>query len=142
MRPLLPVLAVLLLPACGGEEAQEAAAPNGAGDGALEVVLADFALEPAALSAEAGEVTLHVVNEGATAHGLTLEGPGVEASTEELAPGESADLVVDLPDGAYTLWCPVGGHRAQGMEGTLTVGEGAAPAPETTTAAEEPGYRY
>jgi hypothetical protein len=29
------------------------------------------------------------------------------------------------------------------MEGTLTVGEGAAPAPdETTTAAEEPGYRY
>ena len=31
------------------------------------------------------------------------------------------DLSVDLEAGEYTYYCPVGSHRQQGMEGTLTV---------------------
>lgn len=37
-------------------------------------------------------------------------------------PGESGSLTVDLQAGTYQIWCPVGNHRSQGMQTTLTVG--------------------
>lgn len=141
MRRLLLVLAAVLLPACGGEEAADEAVPNGAGGGAVEIVLDDFGLEPATLSLAAGTVTLHVVNEGSSPHALEVEGGSLEEGTDELAPGESAELVVELEEGEYELYCPVGDHRGRGMEGTLTVGDGGGTTPEETTT-EEPGYRY
>ena len=30
-------------------------------------------------------------------------------------------VTADLKAGTYTFYCPVGNHRAEGMEGTLTV---------------------
>lgn len=137
MRRLLLVLAVVLLPACGGEEAT-----NEAGSGsAVEIVLDDFTLEPETLSLDPGTVTFHVVNEGSTAHALEIEGASLEQATEELAPGDSAELVLELEAGEYELYCPVGDHRDGGMEGTLTVGDAGGMTPEETTT-EEPGYRY
>jgi uncharacterized cupredoxin-like copper-binding protein len=36
--------------------------------------------------------------------------------------GADETLTVTLQAGTYELWCPVGSHREQGMETTITVG--------------------
>ena len=35
--------------------------------------------------------------------------------------GETSEATVDLKAGEYEYYCPVDGHKAGGMEGTLTV---------------------
>jgi hypothetical protein len=44
------------------------------------------------------------------------------------------------------MYCPIDGHRQQGMEGTLAVGGGGGggttTTDETTTEDEDSGYRY
>jgi uncharacterized cupredoxin-like copper-binding protein len=61
--------------------------------------------------------------QGQFPHALSIEGPGVEsASTSAIDPGgDSQSLNVTLQPGTYEVWCPVGNHRAQGMETTITV---------------------
>jgi uncharacterized cupredoxin-like copper-binding protein len=143
MRLLLLVAVAILLPACGGEEGTpEPGAP--AEPVAAEIVLGDFTIEPSALAVDPGSHTFHVVNEGEQVHALEIEGPAGEAETADLAPGESADLTVDLSEpGEYEIYCPVGGHRGQGMEGSITVGGGGATTPdEPTTTDEGSDYRY
>jgi uncharacterized cupredoxin-like copper-binding protein len=151
-RLLLAALALTLLPACGGEEAgDDEAAPSG-GDGAVvEVSLGEFAIEPSAIELDPGSYTFRVTNDGGAVHALDIEGPTGEVETAELAAGESADLNVDLEDGEYEMYCPVGDHRDRGMEGTITVGGGGGgtTTDETTTGDdggededEDSGYRY
>jgi uncharacterized cupredoxin-like copper-binding protein len=142
-RLLIAALPLLLLPACGGgeESADEAAAPGGA---VVEVALKDFTLDPSTIAVEPGSYTFHVVNDGATVHALEVEGPTGEVETEELEPGESADLTVALEeDGEYEVYCPIGDHRERGMEGAVTVGAGGVggtTTDETTT--EDSDYKY
>ena len=148
-RLFLVALALALMPACGGDEAagEEGAEPGGGGT-VVDVVLSDFAIEPSSLALDPGTYTFHVVNEGATSHALEVEGPTGEVETEELGPGESADLTVDLEDGEYEIYCPVGDHRDRGMERTIAVGGGGGgtTTDETTTEDEdedeESDYRY
>jgi uncharacterized cupredoxin-like copper-binding protein len=106
-----------------GEVATEATASEPAGGGqTVNMSLADFRLDPAAPTVNAGTVTFKVINDGQTTHALEVEGPGEEAETEELAPGDSAELTVDLGEpGTYEMYCPVDGHKDQGMEGEITV---------------------
>ncbi|HSE81562.1 MAG TPA: cupredoxin domain-containing protein [Gaiellaceae bacterium] len=142
-RLFLVALALALTPACGGDEAadEEGAEPS-VGGAVVDVALSDFAIEPSSLALDPGTYTFHVVNEGATEHALEVEGPTGE-ETEELGPGESADLTVDLEDGEYEVYCPVGDHRDRGMEGTIAVGGGGGTTTdETTTEDEESDYRY
>ena len=145
---LLLVVAAVLLPACGEEDTLDGASPNGAGTGGgevVEVALSEFALEPASFSLEPGSYTFHVVNDGSAVHALEVEGPSGEVETEDLQPGDSADLEVDLSQpGEYEVYCPVDGHREQGMEGTITVGGGGGGGTTTTddTTTEDSGYRY
>jgi uncharacterized cupredoxin-like copper-binding protein len=91
-------------------------------------------------------VTFRVVNTGSVAHALEVEGPTGEIETAELQPGESADLTVDASKaGEYEMYCPIDGHRQQGMEGTLVVGGGGGgttTTDETTTEDEDSDYRY
>ena len=128
LHPLALVLLLLVLASCGGEDADgDAAAPDGAGGGeVVEIALTDFALDPAALELEPGTYTFRAVNEGENVHALKVDGPGGEAETGELAPGESAELTVELAEGETELTCPVGDHRERGMEGTVSVGGGGA----------------
>lgn len=147
MRRLLLVAVAILLPACGGEEGTtDGGAPAGAA--IVEIVLGDFSVEPSAITVDPGSHTFRVVNEGEQTHALEIEGPAGEVETGDLAPGESADLTVDLSEpGEYELYCPMEGHREQGMEGTVTVRGGGAMTGGTTTEDEmttedDPDYRY
>jgi uncharacterized cupredoxin-like copper-binding protein len=72
------------------------------------------------LSAKAGKVTVTMDNASQTPHAVEIEGNGVEKKTNTVT-GGSAKLTVDLKPGKYEFYCPVDGHKAAGMKGTLTV---------------------
>lgn len=76
------------------------------------------------LSARAGSVTITLDNPSGNQlpHAFEVEGNGVEEETATIEPGARASVTVDLRAGRYVFYCPVGDHRAAGMEGTLTVG--------------------
>lgn len=77
------------------------------------------------VSLKAGKVTINFVNRAPVPHNITIQqgtgatGPNV-AATPTLASG-SAKLTATLKPGTYTFYCSVPGHRAAGMQGTLTV---------------------
>jgi uncharacterized cupredoxin-like copper-binding protein len=102
------------------EEAEVAETAAGGGE-AISVSLIDGAIEmPDSIAA--GTVTFEVANDGTMEHSFEIEGQGVEEELEEnLQPGESGSLTVELAPGEYRVYCPVGDHAARGMELTLTV---------------------
>ena len=120
---ILLLTVVFVLAACGSDDTEESQPAAGG----PTISLTDFALEPADVSVEdGGTTTFRVVNDGQTDHALEIEGGGIEEETDVLSPGHSAELTAELDDGEYELYCPVGNHRDQGMEGTLVVGSGTA----------------
>jgi plastocyanin len=104
-------------------EATEDASGGGGGGEALTLTAdpgGDISWEPGELSAAAGSVTIRLVNESDVPHAVEVEGNGVEEESETIT-GSETELTVDLEAGEYTFYCPVGQHRQNGMEGTLTV---------------------
>lgn len=76
------------------------------------------------LSAKAGTVSITLANPSGDSlpHAIAIEGAGgVQKAGAIAQPGGSSKLSLALKPGTYTFYCPVGNHRAQGMEGTLTV---------------------
>jgi plastocyanin len=138
MLALLLAAGVLLAAGCGDDddddgggggaastpEATEDSSGGGGGGGEALTLTADpggaISWEPGELSAPAGSVTVTLVNESDVPHAVEVEGNGVEEESETVTAGET-ELTVDLEPGEYTYYCPVGQHRQQGMEGTLTV---------------------
>jgi plastocyanin len=73
------------------------------------------------LSAKAGTVTITMTNMSPLEHNVTVaEGAKVLGATPTFS-GGSKTLTLKLKPGKYTFYCSVPGHRAAGMEGTLTV---------------------
>lgn len=114
--------AALLLVACGGG--------GGGGDGdavggsEITFVGTDggggMAFDPATATAEAGEITIELDNQGQLRHTLVIE--GMEDQLKLDAPGGGSDSgTVQLEPGTYAVYCDVAGHRDAGMEATLTV---------------------
>jgi uncharacterized cupredoxin-like copper-binding protein len=129
---VLSTLALALaavLAACGSGSNEPASGE------AVSVGESEFALDPSSVQVQdAGTVTIRVTNNGQIDHALEVEGQGVEEETETIAPGESAEVTVDLTKtGSYEIYCPIDGHREKGMEGSLTVGAGAGGASTGTT---------
>jgi plastocyanin len=119
---LLLLLAIPLAAGCGGDE--ETAGNGGGGGQQLDVSASDFAFSPAELSADAGEITIVLTNDGEFPHAIEIEGGGLEESSDTIEPGDSTELTFSAEDGTYEIYCPVGDHRDRGMVGTLTVGGG------------------
>ena len=134
---LLLSAGVLLAAGCGDDEdegngggastpeaTEDAAGGGGGGGGDALTLTADpggnISWEPGELSAAAGSVTIQLVNESSVPHAVEVEGNGVEEESETVT-GAETELSVDLEPGTYTFYCPVGQHRQNGMEGTLTV---------------------
>jgi plastocyanin len=75
------------------------------------------------LQAKAGGVTLDMSNPSPVPHSIAVKGNGVSALSPQatVGQGQSASVTATLKPGTYTFYCPVPGHEAAGMRGTLTV---------------------
>lgn len=88
----------------------------------------------------AGVIAFDVRNDGQAVHALEVHAPAGEVETEELQPGDSETIKVELPAGTYEWYCPVGDHEERGMRGEVTVaGGGTATGGQTETGAGETG---
>jgi uncharacterized cupredoxin-like copper-binding protein len=91
----------------------------------IQVSETEFRLKPAEITLDKpGTYVFEAVNSGDTVHALEVEGEGLEEETQEIQPGQSAELKVKLEAGTYELYCPVDGHKEEGMEGKVIVKEG------------------
>src|SRR3954454_6441249 len=138
---VLAAFAALVVAGCGGDdgtpappaptEAATTAAPTDtpaaqeATSGASEL---KFAADPGGakaftepdLTAKAGKVTIEFANQSQLPHAVEIEGVD-GGETETVTGADAPPNTVDLKPGTYTFYCPVGDHRAEGMEGKLTV---------------------
>jgi plastocyanin len=129
--PLVLVLAafVLALSACGGGSSSSSTTPattggSGGGGGSTVKISADpsgaLKYEQTEVSATAGSITIDFTNMSSLPHDVTIEGNGASGATDQIT-DSTTSTTVDLEPGTYTFFCSVDGHRAAGMEGTLTV---------------------
>jgi uncharacterized cupredoxin-like copper-binding protein len=73
-------------------------------------------------SLTAGPHQFRIANGGKQTHNFVIEGPGVSQKlASDLARGDTTELMVNLPAGSYTVYCPVDGHRGKGMQRTIVV---------------------
>jgi plastocyanin len=139
---LLAVTAVLALAGCGGSDEKSSgssssssssnSSDSGGGGGgggesgggeALKLAADKSALkfDKSSLTAKAGEVTLEMSNPSQLPHAVAIKGNGVDVDGKTVGNGETSTASTDLKPGTYTFYCPVPGHEAAGMKGTLTV---------------------
>jgi len=94
--------------------------PEGGAATAIKVEAGDIFFSEKELSIPADtDVEITVSNVGVAQHDFVVE--NTEFKTPMLNGGASETITVNLPAGDYTYFCSVPGHRAAGMEGTLTV---------------------
>lgn len=67
------------------------------------------------------DIEITFTNNGVAQHDFVIE--NTDYRTAHLNGGASETLKVNLPAGEYTYFCSLPGHRAAGMEGTLTIVE-------------------
>ena len=114
----------LLLAACGDDDDGGGASPTAPGnssDADLTVVAEDPPdFDSDAYTAPAGEVTVAYENSGSSPHTLVID--GIDDFKLEVEQGDDIDTgTVELEAGEYEIYCDVSGHRAAGMEATVTV---------------------
>ncbi|GAA2136509.1 iron uptake system protein EfeO [Glycomyces algeriensis] len=107
MRHLAPAAAaaaaLALLAACSEKPAES-------DDGAIGVLATDDACEVAVSEAEAGTVTFTIKNEGTKVNEFYVyaEGNRVMGEVENITPGLTRELIVELPADAYETACKPG----------------------------------
>ena len=127
-------LATAVFAGCGGDDDEEPAAtptateeatqePTGGGETLAFSAPEDGSLkfDQADATTKAGKVTVTFSNPSSVPHAVTIEGNGVEAESETVTAADAPPFEVDLQPGTYEFYCPVAGHEAAGMKGTLTV---------------------
>lgn len=134
-------VATLLVTACGGSSGGSAtpAATNtppatgvppmtmmppmtGGAPMTVAVVEKDFSVQFSDMNFTPGTHTFRVQNQGPSPHDLRIKGPGVADGSSIINNGGTGEFTVTLQPGTYEVWCSVDGHRAKGMETTITVG--------------------
>jgi plastocyanin len=137
-RTLLAVaLATAVLAGCGGDDNESSSTPtatataeatqepsSSGASGTLKFSApADGSLkfDQGDVTAKAGKVTVDFSNPSSVPHAVEIEGNGVQKETETVTGADAPPITVDLKPGTYTYFCPVDGHEAAGMKGTLTV---------------------
>jgi plastocyanin len=140
---LATTAAVLLLGACGDDdggsdssssdnasdvpvdlsgEVNDEGTEDATGSDSLELEADDFYFAPTFVQATPGStLTFTVANAGDASHTFTVDDQDIDS---EVAPGESADVQVTVPDdGTVNFYCRF--HLSQGMQGAVFTGSGA-----------------
>jgi len=111
----------------GGGQASSAASPTettssgggtatGGDGGGKTLTQVNYQFMPAKFTVHQGD-TITVSNTNPTTpHTFTVEGTDIDVANDAQS---SQEVTIDLSPGTYTFFCRF--HRAQGMEGTLTV---------------------
>ena len=75
------------------------------------------------LHARHGRVTIVMSNPRSASlqHGVAVKGRRVRRIGKAVNPGRTSTVTVTLRKGRYTFFCPVPGHAAAGMKGTIIV---------------------
>ena len=145
--------ACLALAGCGGGGGSSKSANTTAGSGStaqqtVSISEKEFSLTPSTVNiGRPGTVAFEVKNAGQTVHALEIEGKGIEQKTEDIQPGQSAMLTVQLSQpGTYEMYCPVDDHEDKGMKGVIRIagssGAGTDTRGKTTTNDDEGGSGY
>jgi plastocyanin len=113
-------------PATSTSSSSTSAAPAGGGASTIsDAADPSGALKFAnsSLTAKAGKVTVKFTNASSLPHNFTIASSGgsVVGATPTFSGGGTKTVTVTLKPGTYTFYCSVDGHRAAGMQGTLTV---------------------
>jgi uncharacterized cupredoxin-like copper-binding protein len=144
---LLPAL--LLLAGCGGGYGgSSGSSTQGSVLKTIQISEKEYSLTPSTVTvSEAGTYAFKATNDGQTGHALEIEGNGIEAKTGEIQPGSSATLQITLSKaGSYEMYCPIDGHKQEGMKGDVMVGSaggsGGMSTNEGTTTTSGGGYGY
>lgn len=100
----------------------------------VAVQMTEFHLALPSTTLAPGTYTFDAINAGQMVHALSIDGPGLaDQRTGTVQPGASAPLTVTLAPGTYDMYCPIGNHKALGMNAVLTVtAPGGGPAPTST----------
>ena len=110
-----------VLAACGGGGGGSSyKQPSGAAQTTIDIKGGNFFFDPKNPQAPAGVDAIKLTSEGGQ-HTLVFDGGKVPGFKLQANSGNSAQLKVNLKPGKYTFFCDIPGHRAAGMEGTLTV---------------------
>lgn len=107
----LGVLSGVLVSACGEDDVEE-----------VELSVTERDLTPGRVEVTDGEIEFVVKNDGRRTHAFAVETPDGIERTENIKPGETGRVTVDLPDGRYRMYDPRGDYRARGARGTVIVG--------------------
>ena len=121
----VPAVAVARSNSDGAAATRNAAGAQTSAPAQVDVRLGEMFVRTAATVAP-GRIVFRTRNDGAAVHALAVEGS--DAKTPDLAAGASGTVDVGsvAAGTVLTLYCPVPGHRAAGMETKVTVGEAAA----------------
>jgi plastocyanin len=104
----------------GGDKTVTVTAPSGGGPATLTIEAFDVYFSPKSVKAPAGKLAIDYVLKGSQQHTLVID--GVKDFELKVGPGAKSESgTVDLAPGSYTFYCSIPGHRAQGMQGTITV---------------------
>jgi plastocyanin len=149
MRRLVLLLpAALVLAACGGTSSNTGS--TGSVVQTIQISEKEYSLNPSTIMLpKAGTYGIEVTNDGSVTHALTIEtgeGMGKEVESGDIDSGAKKTLTYTFAaDTSYEMYCPIDGHKAQGMSGTIRVagaaGGGTTTEPEgETTTSSNPGY--
>ena len=92
----------------------------------IKVTEREYHIALSATTAKAGTFTFSVHNAGKIVHKLDLAGAGLKATVRlpSIAPGATRSVTVKLTGGKLSIWCPVPGHAALGMQTSFKVSGG------------------
>ena len=119
------LLGAMVLAGCGSggndnSGGQAYVEPKGAATETIPIEAGNFYFKPDKISTNAGIAKIELTAKNGI-HDFVFDGAYAGFTLEVDGGGGTQSKKIDLKPGTYTFYCSIAGHRAAGMEGTLTV---------------------